>query len=126
MQTAAPKRILIIDDDPAILKGLEMLLTAAGYQVESSTHGEETYARIDSFKPDLVILDVMLIGLDGRDICRNIKNNKKTQDLPVMMISANSFAEEEMKGHGATTFISKPFDMTNLLGQVAHCLKTVS
>ncbi|MCO6498479.1 MAG: response regulator [Chitinophagaceae bacterium] len=111
-------RILVVDDDPDILSVMKILLASNGFTVDVNEKAEATMAKIESFKPDLVLLDVLLSGHDGRVICKKIKAEKKLKDLPVIMISAHPSAAAGIKEYGADEFISKPFDINVLLDKI--------
>ncbi len=111
-------KILVVDDDTDILSVMEILLTMKGFDVEVTAKGENTLPKIESFKPDLILLDVLISGHDGRTICRNLKSNEDTRHIPVIMFSAHPGAASTISDYGADDFISKPFDVTNLLEKV--------
>lgn len=109
------KKILVIDDDESILDAVSMILEEEGYKVETIFKGEETYKKVIAFKPDAIILDVLLSGKDGREICKNLKTNNGTKAIPIIMISAHPNAEKSIKSCGADAFLAKPFDTHDLL-----------
>lgn len=111
------KRILVIDDDPTILDALRFTLEFSGYHVTTSEKGEyaENLKNHKDQLPDLIILDVLLSGKDGRTICKNLKKQKETKHIPVIMISAHPGAETSITEIGANEFIAKPFDVDVLL-----------
>ncbi len=110
------KKILVIDDDSDILEILGLLLTGEGYEVNMLTHGDSIFESIKDFQPDLLLLDVMLAGMDGRVICKNIKENQLTSLLPVILISGTHDLKNSLHLPGAPNdFIAKPFDIGILL-----------
>jgi DNA-binding response OmpR family regulator len=111
-------RILIVDDDIDILSVMEMLLTMKGFEVEVTQKGENTFPKIETFKPDLILLDVLISGHDGRTICKKLKSNDDTKHIPVIMFSAHPAAATIITEYGADDFIAKPFDVNNLLQKV--------
>ena len=111
-------RILVVDDDTDILSVMEILLTMKGFEVEVTAKGENTIPKINSFKPDLILLDVLISGYDGRTICKQLKANKDTQHIPVIMFSAHPGAAATITDYGANDFIAKPFDVPHLLRKV--------
>jgi DNA-binding response OmpR family regulator len=119
-------RILVVDDDTDILSVMEILLTMKGFEVEVTAKGENTIPKINSFKPDLILLDVLISGHDGRTICKQLKSDKATQHIPVIMFSAHPGAAATIADYGANDFIAKPFDVSHLLKKVNEQLKISS
>lgn len=119
------KKILVVDDDPDILDAIKFVLEDAGYTVSTSQKGEyaEELPKHDSL-PHLVILDVLLSGKDGREICQKIKSNDRTKNLPVIMISAHPSVQQSIMDVGANAFIPKPFDISILLQKVDEHIYT--
>jgi DNA-binding response OmpR family regulator len=116
-------KILVVDDDVDILTVMKMLLSMKGFEVEAISKGESTLPAIESFKPDLILLDVLISGHDGRIICKQLKSNKETSHIPVIMFSAHPGAAATIADYGANDFISKPFDVNNLIKKVNTQLK---
>jgi DNA-binding response OmpR family regulator len=113
-------KVLVVDDDQSILDSMEIALDLGGYEVETTTRGEETFSRIASFKPDLILMDVYLSGMDGREICKQIKEDEKTKNIPVIIFSANRSMKEVFEESGANDFIGKPFNMDELYEKVKN------
>jgi len=113
-------KILVDDDDQSILDAMEITLKLQDYEVETTTKGEETFSKIESFKPDLIFMDVYLSGMDGREICKQIKQENKTKHIPVIIFSANKSMKDVFKESGANDFIGKPFNMDELYDKVKH------
>jgi DNA-binding response OmpR family regulator len=111
-------KILVIDDDLDILSVMEILLSMRGYNVEVTAKGENTFPKIETFKPDLILLDVLISGYDGRVICKQLKSNEETKLIPIIMFSAHPGAAATIADYGANDFISKPFDVDHLLKKV--------
>ncbi len=111
-------RILVVDDDTDILSVMEILLTMKGFEVEVTAKGENTFPKIDTFRPDLILLDVLISGHDGRNICKQLKSNEATRHIPVIMFSAHPGAAATIADYGADDFIAKPFDVNNLIQKV--------
>lgn len=112
------KKVLVADDNPAILDALTIMLEESGYAVETTLDGASTQDMKDDL-PDLVLLDVWMSGVDGRDICRFLKSSPTTKHIPVIMVSATKNIEQIAKDCGADDFITKPFQMEHLLAIVA-------
>lgn len=113
-------KILVVDDDQSILDSMEIALTLNDYEVETTTRGEQTFSKISSFQPDLILMDVYLSGMDGREITRKIKEDQNTKDIPVIIFSANKSMKEVFLESGANDFIGKPFNMDELYDKVKH------
>ncbi len=108
-------KILIIDDDPDVRTVMNILMKKQGYEVETASNRDEALVRIREFRPTVILLDVLLSGSDGRELCTEIKNNEKTKDVPVIMISAHPGAAENIESYGADDFITKPVNSDSLL-----------
>jgi DNA-binding response OmpR family regulator len=116
------KKILVIDDDESILDAISLILEDAGYTVATSLKGEQTYKEVERFQPDLILLDVLMSGNDGRTICRKLKTDKQTKGIPVLMISAHPSAINSIKSCGADDFLAKPFTSEELLTNILKFL----
>lgn len=112
-------KILAVDDNNDILMVLKLILEDSGYDVETLNDGEFLFEKINEQFPDLILLDVMLGKLDGRELCRDVKRNIKTHDIPVIMISATHETKDILHKVGSpNAFLAKPFDMDELLDAV--------
>jgi class 3 adenylate cyclase len=118
-------KILVVDDTPMNVKLLADLLSAKGYAVVTAAAGPEALTRIDEEHPDLVLLDVMMPGMTGYDVCRRIRENLDTAMLPVVMVTALDPSQERAKGleAGADDFLSKPINQLELLARVRSLLR---
>lgn len=117
----ASKKILIADDDQAIVESLEMVLENADYAVKSTVDGR-VIPMMKKEKPDLLLLDIWMSGTDGREICKKLKKNKKTKDIPIIMISASRDIKKSTEDAGADDFLEKPFEIDNLLEKIQKYL----
>ncbi len=116
------KRILIIDDDADIMLVLASVVEDAGYQV-STIDGGNYLEQIDAGAlPDLILLDMLLSGQDGRQIARRLKEQATTRRIPIVMLSAHPDAQREALEAGADAFLAKPFDLDALLATIAAYL----
>jgi DNA-binding response OmpR family regulator len=114
-----PKKILIVEDNVLMVEVMTYILMNYGYEVISLTNGNEVFNRIKNNHPDLVILDAILPGLNGREICQLIKLNKTTRDLPVIMCSGDDNIDDMRKQIGAPDdILHKPFDISSLIEMV--------
>lgn len=111
------KKILIADDDPGILDALTIMLEDAMYEVIQTTDGNAVYGLMREM-PDLLLLDIWMSGVDGRDVCRHIKKDSSTNHIPIIIVSANKDTQQASITCGANDFIAKPFDMFNLLDKI--------
>ncbi|WP_127471568.1 response regulator [Thiomicrorhabdus aquaedulcis] len=120
-------RILVVDDQPMIRKLVTMTLNTKGYAFEEVDNTDDVLPKIESFKPNLIILDIMLPGvLDGFELCEKIKNNPKTQDIKVILLTATSCLEGPVKADyvGAELYLRKPFSPLALLNAVDTLMKS--
>lgn len=116
------KKILVIDDDPDILDVVKMILESHDYDVLVSENAN-IFGLLDGHLPDLILLDILLSGEDGRDLAKRIKKNKKTEKIPIVMLSAYPDARKSTIEAGANDFISKPFEVADLLMVVERNIK---
>lgn len=117
------KKLLIVDDDFDIVEPLALLFESEGYIVSTTTKGEETYQIVETFQPDVILLDVLLSGNDGRTICKNLKTAQGTKHITVILMSAHPNAERDFKGNLADDFIAKPFETDGIIKLVKKNLK---
>ena len=115
-------KILVVDDDEGIIEVIQIVLEGEGYEVHTNMNGEGLQSLSDL--PDLILLDVLLSGNDGRDICKLLKSNPRTQQIPIIMLSAHSDASKVADVSGADDFLEKPFDVDFLIAIVAKHLSS--
>ncbi|MDQ6757584.1 MAG: response regulator [Bacteroidota bacterium] len=116
-------KILIVDDDKDLLVITHTLLTKKGFEVQACNNWEDAFKCIDNFKPQLILLDVFLNGVDGLDICKRIKSMPETKHIPVLIFSAYPrIAERVIYEYGADDFIAKPFEVNELVAKVHSIL----
>lgn len=112
--------ILVVDDDPDISMMLKMMLEYKGYKVVTAERADEIFQAISSNSFNLIIMDMLLSGINGTDICVQLKGKENTSGIPVMMISAHPNAKELCMKAGANDFMAKPFDMDDILNTVGR------
>ena len=120
-----PARILVADDDPVIVRLLEVNFRLEGYDVETAAHGEEALTKARELQPALILLDVMMPGVDGWEVARRLQEDDRTKDIPVLFLSARAQEEDRRKGLelGVTEYVTKPFDPGELVTLVQRCLR---
>ena len=122
---SVPAHILVVDDTPANVKLLVDVLTAKGYRLSAAVNGEEALARIGTEVPDLVLLDIMMPGLSGYDVCRRLRADPATALLPVVLCTSLDPKQERINGieAGADDFIPKPINQQELFARVKSLLR---
>jgi DNA-binding response OmpR family regulator len=118
------RRVLIVDDEPNIVLSLEFLLRQQGYEVSVARDGEEALAAAEKWRPDLVVLDVMLPGLDGFEVCRRLRERPENAGLKILLLTARGREVERVRGmeEGADAYVRKPFSTRQLMKTVAELL----
>ncbi|TCC93488.1 response regulator [Pedobacter frigiditerrae] len=118
------KNILVIEDNHAILDVITLVLQSEAYKVSGLNKSVDMMEHIDSFKPDLLILDIMLPDGDGRELLGQLRNNEKTAHIPVLMISAKytTATFQQNTEHKPNGFLAKPFDIDDLLDKIEGIL----
>ena len=118
-------KVLIVEDDLALLRGIGLKLEKEGYEIATAETGEEALRKVQTEKPDLVILDIMLPGVSGLEVCRELRSKPQTVGLPIIMLSALAKVDDRIKGLkvGADDYVSKPFDLDELVARVEALLE---
>jgi diguanylate cyclase (GGDEF)-like protein len=116
--------ILVVEDDPGLRRILQALMLREGYQVTTAADGEEGLKAIEAQHPDLILLDVMMPRMDGRELCRRLKSNQRTSQIPIIMLTAMSEFDDRIAGldYGANDYITKPYEQRELLVRVRNLL----
>jgi len=118
------RRVLIVDDEPNIVLSLEFLLKQQGYEVRVARDGEEALAAAEDWRPDLIVLDVMLPGLDGFEVCRRLRERPENAALKILLLTARGREVERVRGleEGADAYVRKPFSTRQMMITVAELL----
>ena len=118
------KKILTVDDEPLNNEIVQEILSP-NYDVKTATTGDEALKIALDFKPDLILLDIMIPGMDGYEVCRRLRANSALRDTTIIMVSAKETIEDKVKGYevGASDYISKPFTEESLRESVSFFLR---
>jgi|SRR5690606_13555082 CheY-like chemotaxis protein len=116
--------VLVVDDEPLTQDLLRLMLEPAGFRVTGAEHGLEALQKIQQSKPDIMILDVMMPHMDGITVCRKIRSNPETADLPIVMLSGKTHlnAVEEGMEAGANRYLAKPMSRNDLIQNLREVL----
>ena len=120
-----PKEILIVDDEPGIVVPVQFLMEQQGYNVMTAERGEDALDLIYQYKPDLVLLDIMLPGIDGYEVCEIVRLNPDYRDIKIIFLTAKGRETEIAKGLalGADDYITKPYSNAELVAKVNELLE---
>jgi len=120
-----PKEILIVDDEPGVVVPIQFLMEQQGYIVMVAERGEDELDLIYHYKPDLVILDIMLPGIDGYEVCEIVRLNPNYRDVKIMFLTAKGREVDIAKGLalGADVYLTKPFSNDELVAKVKEILE---
>ena len=118
------KKVLIADDEPNIVTSLEFLMGKCGYETRVARNGEEALALIETFRPDLVLLDVMMPAHSGYEVCQTMRGREDLRHIKIVMLSAKGREAEVDKGLalGADAYVTKPFSNRELIARVGSLL----
>ena len=116
----SPRKVLIVDDEPNIVTALEFLLRRSGYDVRLATNGAEALEQVDAYRPDLVLLDVMMPVKSGYEVCQKMRERPDLSQVKIVMLSAKGSEAEVNKGLslGADLYITKPFSTHELVATI--------
>ena len=118
------KKILFVDDEPDVLTAVTFRLTKSGYNVITATDGEKAVSAIRTERPDLVLLDMRLPGINGMEVCRVIRSDPALKNIPIILFTASaSCIAEDCAKCGADDYILKPFDSKELLEKIYKYLR---
>lgn len=120
------KKILVVDDEESLLALLDAILDKEGYSVITASNGQDALQILDKQKPDLAILDMMMPGMSGREVCEKIRANPKTKDMKVIFLTVAKFSEtgkDILSKMKVSDYITKPFENEDLVKRVKKALK---
>lgn len=125
MMNAAKPLVLLVEDEAALAAMLRYNLERQGFRVEEAGDGQEALHRLAEIAPDLVLLDWMLPGVSGLEVCRQMRRRPRTRDVPVIMVTARAEDQDAVRGldTGADDFVTKPFNMDALLARMRALLR---
>ncbi len=120
-----PTRILIVDDEPNIVIAIEFLLKREGHDIETAFNGAEALEKAGFFKPDLLILDVMMPGMDGFEVARHVRENADLDNVKIVFLTAKGTQRDKATGYasGAEYYLVKPFDNDELVQTITEIIE---
>ena len=113
------KRILILDNDPDVLDVMQEALSYEGFDVSCAGETNDIFPLIDKYKPHVLVIDYILPGINGGELCHQVKSNPKTRNLPVMLMSAYPRVLMSLGDYGSDDFMPKPFDLDDLVNRIS-------
>jgi two-component system KDP operon response regulator KdpE len=118
-------KVLVVDDEPNVLRSLVQYLTIEDFEVETASNGEEALEKVQSFCPELILLDVMMPGMDGFEVLDKVKEMPGHNNTPVIMLTAKDQSSDVLKGYqsGATSYLVKPFNLDELVETINQTLE---
>jgi DNA-binding NarL/FixJ family response regulator len=122
-----PKRLLVVDDDPGLLRAVAETLRAEGYEVTTARRGAEALECIAQSLPDLIVSDIRMPGMDGYELARNLRSSARTRLIPIVFLTAKDETSDRIAGFrsGVDAYLTKPFEPDELIAVVANILKRI-
>jgi len=122
-----PKKILAVDDEKHIVRLVQVNLERQGYEVVTANDGREALEKVESERPDLLVLDVMMPYMDGFEVLQNLRRNPSTRDIPVIMLTAKAQDADVFRGwqSGVDCYLTKPFNPMELISFVKRIFKSL-
>jgi len=119
------KKILVVDDDELVLIALETLLGPSGYEVTTASSGQDALEKLSQGSFDLLMLDIIMPGMNGFELCKKIREKEQYRNVPIIMLTAKSSADDKQKGidAGANLFLPKPIAPQRLLGLIKQAFQ---
>lgn len=126
MDTTQPT-ILVVEDEEAIMTLLRYNLEKEGFRVHCAMDGEEALTQVKEYKPDLIVLDWMLPSMSGVDVCRSLRRNGETKNIPIIMLSARGEEDDRVQGldSGADDYVTKPFSPSELIARIRAVFRRI-
>ena len=120
MTDGVKRKVLVVDDEPSIAKILRKQLEVAGFDVAVAVDGEDGLAKVREWKPELLLLDVMLPKINGHEVCKTLKADPELKSLPIIILTAKAQRQDQdlAQPQGADAFLTKPFQLSELLAKV--------
>lgn len=118
------RKILLVDDEPHVIRSLRFVLEKQGYDIDFADNGEDAMTKVREFRPDLMLLDIMMPKRDGYDVCQEIKNDPELKDTYVIILTAKGQEKDRVKAFDALAdeFVTKPFSPSGLLARLKELL----
>ena len=124
--SASKKKILLVDDEPTLLSLMRKILKEEGFTIDIAENGETALKKVRTFRPDLVLLDIMMPGMSGVEVCQKMRDDPKTKDVKVMFLTVVPFTNagvNVLREFGALDYITKPTETKELLKRIRKALK---
>ena len=120
------KKILVVDDEPLVAETLIMAFEKAGFRCLAASDGSEAISATEEWRPDLILLDIMLPKINGYKVCRRLKSDERFKEIPIIIVSARTQEKDVVLGleSGADEYVTKPFEMKELVELVRRYLET--
>ena len=121
------KKILIVDDEPHIVELQKAILETEGFSVDAAENGQKALDKLKNSKPDLVILDMMMPGMSGREVCEQIRKNPKTKKLKVVFVTVARFSEagrSTLESLNVLDYVTKPFDNKQFVNRIKQAINS--
>jgi two-component system alkaline phosphatase synthesis response regulator PhoP len=115
------KKVSVVDDDPSLLELISAVLEQEGYDIETYTNGEDFLKTLKTSKPDIVLLDMMMPGMSGREVCEKVREDPETKDVKIIFVTVAKFSEtgkETLEKMNVQDYVTKPFDNTDLVNRI--------
>lgn len=110
-------KVMVVDDSPVDLENLKSIISEAGYQVVTATNGEEALSKAKTYRPDVILMDVVMDGVDGFEACRNISSDRETREIPVIFVTSKNQKADRVWGElqGGKGMVSKPYTKSDII-----------